>query len=99
MVLAISRALAARDGCTFSAGSPDTPFNLLLKTFRCCYLGQSFHVPPTADLVGGQRTGVTVFLGDAFELSLSVDGQLSQGEERLHICEYPLENMVACGDL
>lgn len=44
---------------------------------------------PTADLVGGKRTGVTVFLGDTFELRLSVDGQLSQGDERLHICEKP----------
>lgn len=48
-----------------------------------------FNVSPTADLVGGKRTGVTVFLGDAFELRLSVDGQLSQGDERLHICENP----------
>uniref|UniRef100_H3DPH5 von Willebrand factor n=1 Tax=Tetraodon nigroviridis TaxID=99883 RepID=H3DPH5_TETNG len=38
-----------------------------------------------ADLVGGKRTGVTVFLGDAFELRLSVDGQLSQGDERLSL--------------
>lgn len=72
-----------------SAGPPKTPFHLLLNTFYYCYLGQSLNVSPTADLVGGQRAGVTVFLGDAFELRLSVDGQLSQGEERLHICENP----------
>lgn len=73
----------------FSAGSANIPFHLLLNTFYCRYLGQSFNVSPTADLVGGKRTGVTVFLGDAFELRLSVDGQLSQGDERLHICENP----------
>ena len=72
-----------------SAGSPNIPFHLLLNTFCCCYLGSSFNVSPTADLVGGKRTGVTLFLGDAFELRLSVDGQLSQGDERLHICETP----------
>lgn len=43
-------------------------------------------VSPTGDLVDGKRTGVTLFLGDAFELHLSVDGQLSQGDKRLHIC-------------
>lgn len=36
----------------------------------------------TGDFVNGRRTGVTLFLGDAFELQLSVDGQLSQGETR-----------------
>ncbi|XP_036961883.1 von Willebrand factor isoform X3 [Acanthopagrus latus] len=37
------------------------------------------------DFVGGKRTGVTLFLGDAFELHLSVDGRLSQGEKRLSL--------------
>ncbi|XP_051916485.1 von Willebrand factor [Hippocampus zosterae] len=37
------------------------------------------------DFVGGKRTGVTLFLGDAFELHLSVDGRLSQGETRLSL--------------
>lgn len=44
------------------------------------------NVSPTGDFVDGKRTGVTLFLGDAFELHLSVDGQLSQGDKRLHIC-------------
>uniref|UniRef100_A0A3B4EJ56 von Willebrand factor n=1 Tax=Pygocentrus nattereri TaxID=42514 RepID=A0A3B4EJ56_PYGNA len=35
------------------------------------------------DFSQGKRTGVTVFLGEAFELHLSVDGILSQGGERL----------------
>lgn len=34
------------------------------------------------DFVNGKRTGVTLFLGDAFELHLSVDGRLTQGEKR-----------------
>ncbi|XP_060891247.1 von Willebrand factor [Labrus mixtus] len=37
------------------------------------------------DFVGGKRTGVTLFLGDAFELHLSVDGRLSQGEKSLSL--------------
>ncbi|XP_019745937.1 von Willebrand factor isoform X2 [Hippocampus comes] len=37
------------------------------------------------DFVGGKRTGVTLFLGDVFELHLSVDGRLSQGETRLSL--------------
>ncbi|XP_027128551.1 von Willebrand factor [Larimichthys crocea] len=37
------------------------------------------------DFVSGKRTGVTLFLGEAFELHLSVDGQLSQGEKRLSL--------------
>ncbi|XP_054631168.1 von Willebrand factor isoform X2 [Dunckerocampus dactyliophorus] len=37
------------------------------------------------DFVGGKRTGVTLFLGDVFELHLSVDGLLSQGETRLSL--------------
>ncbi|TNN00902.1 hypothetical protein fugu_012148, partial [Takifugu bimaculatus] len=37
------------------------------------------------DFVDGKRTGVTLFLGDAFELHLSVDGQLSQGDKRLSL--------------
>ncbi|CAJ1056809.1 von Willebrand factor [Xyrichtys novacula] len=37
------------------------------------------------DFAGGKRTGVTLFLGDAFELHLSVDGQLLQGEDRLSL--------------
>uniref|UniRef100_M3ZNL1 von Willebrand factor n=1 Tax=Xiphophorus maculatus TaxID=8083 RepID=M3ZNL1_XIPMA len=31
------------------------------------------------DFQNGKRTGITLFLGDVFELHLSVDGQLSQG--------------------
>lgn len=57
---------------------------------------------PTADLVGGKRTGVTMFLGDAFELRLSVDGQLSQGDERWHVCENPFSVHSwknVCGDV
>lgn len=34
------------------------------------------------DFQNGKRTGVTLFLGDVFELHLSVDGRLSQGEKR-----------------
>lgn len=37
----------------------------------------------TGEFVNGRRAGVTLFLGDAFELHLSVDGMLSQGETRL----------------
>ncbi|XP_076589526.1 von Willebrand factor [Chaetodon auriga] len=37
------------------------------------------------DFVNGKRTGVTLFLGDAFELHLSVVGRLSQGEKRLSL--------------
>ncbi|XP_047452758.1 von Willebrand factor [Mugil cephalus] len=37
------------------------------------------------DFVNGKRAGVTLFLGDAFELHLSVDGILSQGENRLSL--------------
>ncbi|GAA6225493.1 von Willebrand factor-like [Lates japonicus] len=37
------------------------------------------------DFVNGKRTGVTLFLGDAFELHLSVDGRLTQGEKRLSL--------------
>uniref|UniRef100_A0A8C4DJ53 von Willebrand factor n=1 Tax=Dicentrarchus labrax TaxID=13489 RepID=A0A8C4DJ53_DICLA len=37
------------------------------------------------DFVNGKRTGVTLFLGDAFELHLSADGRLSQGERRLSL--------------
>ncbi|XP_030646283.1 von Willebrand factor [Chanos chanos] len=35
------------------------------------------------DFSGGRRKGVTVFLGEFFELHLSVDGTLSKGAERL----------------
>uniref|UniRef100_A0A3Q4B0E0 von Willebrand factor n=1 Tax=Mola mola TaxID=94237 RepID=A0A3Q4B0E0_MOLML len=37
------------------------------------------------EFVNGKRTGVTLFLGDAFELHLSVDGRLSQGDTRLSL--------------
>ncbi|KAM6936930.1 von Willebrand factor [Xenentodon cancila] len=37
------------------------------------------------DFQNGKRTGLTLFLGDAFELHLSVDGRLSQGEKRLSL--------------
>lgn len=37
------------------------------------------------DFQNGKRTGVTLFLGDVFELHLSVDGRLSQGEKRLSL--------------
>uniref|UniRef100_A0A4W6D791 von Willebrand factor n=1 Tax=Lates calcarifer TaxID=8187 RepID=A0A4W6D791_LATCA len=37
------------------------------------------------DFANGKRTGVTLFLGDAFELHLSVDGRLTQGEKRLSL--------------
>lgn len=40
-------------------------------------------VQSTGDFVNGKITGVTLFLGDAFELHLSVGGRLSQGEKRL----------------
>ncbi|XP_057693186.1 von Willebrand factor [Corythoichthys intestinalis] len=35
------------------------------------------------DFAGGKRTGVTLFLGEVFELHLSVDGKLSQSEKSL----------------
>lgn len=44
--------------------------------------GWCFNASPAVDFVGGKRTGVSVFLGDTFELRLSVDGRLSQGDER-----------------
>lgn len=65
------------------------PFIFSLTLSVAAVGGQSLNVSPTADMVGGKRTGVTVFLGEAFDLRLSVDGQLSQGDERLHICENP----------
>nr|XP_019934117.1 PREDICTED: von Willebrand factor [Paralichthys olivaceus] len=37
------------------------------------------------DFVNGKRTGVSLYLGDAFELHLSVDGRLTQGETRLSL--------------
>ncbi|XP_056137639.1 von Willebrand factor isoform X2 [Lampris incognitus] len=37
------------------------------------------------DFVHGRRSGVTLFLGDVFELHLSVDGTLSQGEKRISL--------------
>lgn len=61
-------------------------FYPLFDSSDCCYLGKLLIVSPTGDLVGGKRTGVTLFLGDAFELHLSVNGRLSQGDQRLLIC-------------
>lgn len=40
-------------------------------------------VKSAGDFVNGKRTGVTLFLGDAFELHLSTEGRLSQGEKML----------------
>ncbi|XP_034144185.1 von Willebrand factor isoform X2 [Esox lucius] len=37
------------------------------------------------DFVRGQRSGVTLFLGEVFELHLSVNGHLSQGQKRLSL--------------
>ncbi|XP_017261520.1 von Willebrand factor isoform X1 [Kryptolebias marmoratus] len=37
------------------------------------------------DFRHGKRTGVTLFLGESFELHLSVDGRLSQGEKILSL--------------
>ncbi|XP_034032461.1 von Willebrand factor [Thalassophryne amazonica] len=55
----------------------------------CSYLlaGDCSHRSFTllGDFVNGKRTGITLFLGDAFELHLSVDGQLSQGDKRLSL--------------
>ncbi|XP_034734682.1 von Willebrand factor isoform X2 [Etheostoma cragini] len=55
----------------------------------CSYLlaGDCSHHSFTlmGDFVNGKRTGVTLFLGDAFELHLSVDGRLSQGGNRLSV--------------
>uniref|UniRef100_A0A8D0ARC9 von Willebrand factor n=1 Tax=Sander lucioperca TaxID=283035 RepID=A0A8D0ARC9_SANLU len=55
----------------------------------CSYLlaGDCSHRSFTllGDFVNGKRTGVTLFLGDAFELHLSVDGRLSQGGKRLSV--------------
>ena len=39
-------------------------------------------VASSGDLIEGRRVGVTLFLGDAFELRLSVNGLLSQGDNR-----------------
>ncbi|XP_073328335.1 von Willebrand factor [Pagrus major] len=50
------------------------------------------------DFVGGKRTGVTLFLGDAFELHLSVDGRLSQGEKRLSL-PYASHNVFVGSEL
>ncbi|KAM8861778.1 von Willebrand factor [Synchiropus picturatus] len=38
-----------------------------------------------ADFIDGKRTGVTLFLGDVFELRLSVNGLLTQGEKMLSL--------------
>ncbi|XP_042351593.1 von Willebrand factor [Plectropomus leopardus] len=55
----------------------------------CSYLlaGDCSHRSFTllGDFVNGKRTGVTLFLGDAFELHLSADGRLSQGDKRLSV--------------
>ncbi|XP_030587138.1 von Willebrand factor [Archocentrus centrarchus] len=55
----------------------------------CSYLlaGDCSHHSFTllGDFQNGKRTGVTLFLGDVFELRLSVDGRLSQGEKRLSL--------------
>ncbi|KAF7670343.1 hypothetical protein LDENG_00018730 [Lucifuga dentata] len=55
----------------------------------CSYLlaGDCSHRSFTllGDLAHGKRSGVTLFLGDIFELHLAVDGQLSQGEKRLSL--------------
>ncbi|KAK9516736.1 hypothetical protein VZT92_024651 [Zoarces viviparus] len=55
----------------------------------CSYLlaGDCSHRSFTllGDFVNGKRTGVTLFLGDAFELQLSVNGRLSQGEKKLSV--------------
>ncbi|KAL2092952.1 hypothetical protein ACEWY4_010264 [Coilia grayii] len=37
------------------------------------------------DFSNGKRRGVTLFLGEFFELHLSMDGSLSRGAERLHL--------------
>uniref|UniRef100_A0A3B4BK09 von Willebrand factor n=1 Tax=Periophthalmus magnuspinnatus TaxID=409849 RepID=A0A3B4BK09_9GOBI len=37
------------------------------------------------DFVNGKRVGITLFLGEAFELHMSVDGILSQGEKSLSV--------------
>ncbi|XP_041794165.1 von Willebrand factor [Chelmon rostratus] len=56
---------------------------------ECSYLlaGDCQHRSFTllGDFVNGKRTGVTLFLGDAFELHLSVVGRLTQGEKRLSL--------------
>lgn len=36
----------------------------------------------TGDFIDGKRTGVTLYLGEDFELHLSVDGLLTQNERR-----------------
>ncbi|XP_068458313.1 von Willebrand factor [Clinocottus analis] len=55
----------------------------------CSYLlaGDCSHRSFTllGDFVNGKRTGVTLFLGDAFELHLSINGRLSQGEKILSV--------------
>ncbi|KAG7521790.1 von Willebrand factor [Solea senegalensis] len=55
----------------------------------CSYLlaGDCSHRAFTllGDFVNGRRTGVTLYLGDAFELHLSVNGQLTQGDQRLSL--------------
>ncbi|KAG7216081.1 hypothetical protein INR49_007833 [Caranx melampygus] len=55
----------------------------------CSYLlaGDCHHHSFTllGDFLNGKRTGVTLFLGDAWELHLSIDGLLTQGEKRLSL--------------
>lgn len=78
----------------------DSISNYILFSSLCHFgfpcMVKFLNVSPTGDLVDGKRTGVTLFLGDAFELHLSVDGQLSQGDKRLHICGGKKQPIIFC---
>ncbi|KAL0968924.1 hypothetical protein UPYG_G00273790, partial [Umbra pygmaea] len=77
------------DRCSLFGRHHVQTFDGVLYEFpgECSYLlaGDCEHRAFTllGDFVRGQRSGVTLFLGEVFELHLSVDGRLSQGQQRL----------------
>ncbi|XP_068596007.1 von Willebrand factor [Brachionichthys hirsutus] len=84
-----AHAAATTGRCSLFARHHIHTFDGVLYEFPgdCSYLlaGECKHRSFTllGDFVNGRRTGLTLFLGDAFELRLSVDGRLAQGDKRL----------------
>ncbi|XP_068168133.1 von Willebrand factor [Antennarius striatus] len=92
VILHMTACAAAMTGrCSLFARHHIHTFDGVLYEFPgdCSYLlaGDCKHRSFTllGDFVKGRRTGLTLFLGDAFELFLSVDGRLSQGDKRLSL--------------
>ncbi|CAL9695336.1 unnamed protein product [Knipowitschia caucasica] len=84
-------ATGARGRCSLFGRQHIHTFDGVLYDFAgdCSYLlagdckQRSFTL--LGDFVDGRRVGVTLFLGDAFELHLSVNGILSQGDKILSV--------------